>query len=171
MRAVPCGNGGVPTPHEGRQRGDAPQLETDWQNVISPGIEPGTFSVLTKCDNRYTTKPLNYGRWCVLRENLTQHECHPAKFSVQTVIRFRIPDPKMEIYPTFPDFTLLLPGITSILSVWTRPGVAIFHFRFFLLYFRIPSLLESRNPGSYVPVGSRAKKNIRLFDFRCEPYS
>ena len=27
------------------------------QNLISPGIEPGTFSVLTKCDNRYTTKP------------------------------------------------------------------------------------------------------------------
>ena len=25
--------------------------------LISPGIEPGTFSVLTKCDNRYTTKP------------------------------------------------------------------------------------------------------------------
>jgi hypothetical protein len=22
-----------------------------------PGIEPGTFSVLTKCDNRYTTRP------------------------------------------------------------------------------------------------------------------
>lgn len=27
--------------------------------MISPGIEPGTFSVLTKCDNRYTTKPDN----------------------------------------------------------------------------------------------------------------
>ena len=27
------------------------------KNMISPGIEPGTFSVLTKCDNRYTTKP------------------------------------------------------------------------------------------------------------------
>ena len=27
------------------------------KTMISPGIEPGTFSVLTKCDNRYTNKP------------------------------------------------------------------------------------------------------------------
>eukprot|EP00981_Chlorochromonas_danica_P002723 scaffold537_cov180-Ochromonas_danica.AAC.28 len=27
------------------------------KGLIMPGIEPGTFSVLTKCDNRYTTRP------------------------------------------------------------------------------------------------------------------
>ena len=26
------------------------------QNLFSPGIEPGTFCVLDRCDNRYTTK-------------------------------------------------------------------------------------------------------------------
>ena len=34
------------------------QLKTLWetQNLFSPGIEPGTFCVLDRCDNRYTTK-------------------------------------------------------------------------------------------------------------------
>ena len=27
-----------------------------FQNLFSPGIEPGTFCVLDRCDNRYTTK-------------------------------------------------------------------------------------------------------------------
>ena len=29
--------------------------------MISAGIEPATFSVLTKCDNRYTRKPTSLG--------------------------------------------------------------------------------------------------------------
>ena len=29
---------------------------TTWDYVFSPGIEPGTFCVLDRCDNHYTTK-------------------------------------------------------------------------------------------------------------------
>ena len=29
------------------------------QKLFSPGIEPGTFCVLDRCDNRYTTKTVS----------------------------------------------------------------------------------------------------------------
>ena len=29
---------------------------TTWDRMFSPGIEPGTFCVLDRCDNHYTTK-------------------------------------------------------------------------------------------------------------------
>ena len=35
---------------------------TTWDRLFSPGIEPGTFCVLDRCDNHYTTKTC-WERW------------------------------------------------------------------------------------------------------------
>ena len=50
------------------------------KEMISPGIEPGTFSVLTKCDNRYTTKP------AACRRKLLVSRLHIVAFMIVKLI-------------------------------------------------------------------------------------
>ena len=38
-------------------------FEKQQKDMFSPGIEPGTFCVLDRCDNRYTTKTSCYCQW------------------------------------------------------------------------------------------------------------
>ena len=60
-----------------------PGIYTGYLLLISEGIEPSTFSVLTKCDNRYTMKPCEtHGRCCA--------DCRKTD---QYILRFIIPYP------------------------------------------------------------------------------
>ena len=58
-----CGGGGG---RAKRQKGE--------KEMFHPGFEPGTFCVLSRCDNHYTNGTLTWHDWC-------QRECHSSLHS------------------------------------------------------------------------------------------
>jgi hypothetical protein len=58
-------------------------VDTELLLLISEGIEPSTFSVLTKCDNRYTMKPCEtHGRCCDDAEKQTNTYSESQKYLI-----------------------------------------------------------------------------------------